>query len=782
MMIPPALEPGMPLLSPSLQKDFDVDVFLCSRVPGQDVQAIVQELRTYQQTLQTSLVHAVHDKYPDFLSLAKSVQGESGAIHALKDTGLSNVLASLDSLRFEFERHESELIRALQEEHDDAMERRRLTKLMNIEHVLSQLERMADGVSPLEAPLPRVSLAALAGLSLDDESAEVSPLMEMPPQLLEERMRQQLHAYTWLQHLLGRADHAADQSFLLGIEPRLVNAYSRICDDTQQLHIQVLRSVPPGTPIPAEQRPALELVLNIALELGEPTVRSAMKRQQQERVLPVIQACFDDKAPTGTPTLTPGLYSDASEIAQLADLTHLAWGEPVSPNRTQRLCDLCNALLDAARSLQTEFELSEHIGGAAMDLFNDHVWRTMAEMMMERHGARLFFIGKPDEFHANYAVVQAWMSAVERLAPSPKARAAFRQHATTLALERRWQLSAFFHLRAKDTVLDLELALRGPPVAQGADGGFFHAGFPSLLRAFVLPWRRTRHIHTLSAREWRLSLHVLSRYKTWLTSLFPPDEPPASDSGAPSRSATPGPADDAGLTPGEVQLLEHYMGLVVDARLWEERVSRVYHDWLRPKWAESLDSASEGLHALVEAMDVAMDASLGMAATAESAVSAWVVRLLRRRCAEPLRHVRAANSQFHTGSRPASPAPSPRPSEFVAAVVRPLYELARPDGPATRLPAPLVQSWVDAVLSHTLARYASALDTVQRNLESLRRLRRGTSLARSEAVPEDSVNAQLSTDVEALAREVEALARRLSLSYSCDGPAWAALRQALQRT
>ena len=85
LAMPPALERGMPLLSPAKKEVFNVDEFLCSRAHGQDVPSILQELRTYKHSLQDSLVQLINEKYRDFVSLATMIHSDANAIHEAGD-------------------------------------------------------------------------------------------------------------------------------------------------------------------------------------------------------------------------------------------------------------------------------------------------------------------------------------------------------------------------------------------------------------------------------------------------------------------------------------------------------------------------------------------------------------------------------------------------------------------------------------------------------------------------------------------------------------------------
>jgi hypothetical protein len=59
----------------------------------------------------------------------------------------------------------------------------------------------------------------------------------------------------------------------------------------------------------------------------------------------------------------------------------------------------------------------------------------------------------------HYETTQAFIRALEFLAPSAEAIQSMRAHPSFLAFDRRWQLPVYFQLRWKETVTVLEVAL-----------------------------------------------------------------------------------------------------------------------------------------------------------------------------------------------------------------------------------------------------------------------------------------------------------------------------------
>jgi hypothetical protein len=111
------------------------------------------------------------------------------------------------------------------------------------------------------------------------------------------------------------------------------------------------------------------------------------------------------------------------------------------------------------------------------DIMANVVWAEIARTVMDELGSAIFAAGKPSQFRKvalpplrlaypsltaggqNYETTQAFIRALEFLAPSADAIGAMRAHPAFGAFARRWQLPVYFQLRWKEIVGVLEPAL-----------------------------------------------------------------------------------------------------------------------------------------------------------------------------------------------------------------------------------------------------------------------------------------------------------------------------------
>lgn len=769
LAMPEPLNPGMRLLSPLAQRHFDVDAFLCSRTVGQDVHAIVKELRTYKHTVQESLVQVINDKYRDFVALSSMLQSEADDICALGDEGaLHGVEVAIRGRHDALAHAASEIAALVHEEEALTQERRHLQSLLDIEQTVRSLTALL-GIAqsePAHTPSYRSALAAIAqcDLNVDDADADQASAPESHELPHFQRMIYAMQRYSALQHLLSTIDKEKAYRYLLQLEPILKDVYEHLLQDTMQLYVQSTREPPP------QSRKTLALALDLSLELGASAVNTVMERITAQLIEPRIQAAFDAHSESRS---TLALPFDAAETTRLADMTHLPWDAPrISPATADLRTTYC-ALLDATKELSDMFAVTEQVGGAMLDVFNQVWWQHVATTLEKARGSQLFFIGRANEFCMNYYLTQAFLREMELLAPSKRASTAFRAHAKTVALQQRWAFSAFFQLRAREIITALEQGLRAQKMSTSMNAAqFYHDGFAHLLYAFTSPWYMTRHFTALSAREWRLSLHVLSRYRTWLDAqcqvLVPPGTESGPESEAPSRTATPT-LDEGGLAEADVRALHCAMALLVDIDTFENRVHNVLDTYIAPK------VLGERGGALRDTLRKAADAALGATDAVRPQVAHYVIHKLCKRCAEPLRHVRASNSQYRPFARHAEHT-DPERSAFVPLITKPLRQVFAPDAPSQHLPRDLLASWITQILDHTFARYTTAIDTITRNLESLRRLKRGTPGMGGDEAANKAVYTQVATDIASLTADIEAFAHDAKIPLTLTSQAYKGLQ------
>ncbi|SPO35783.1 uncharacterized protein PSFLO_01254 [Pseudozyma flocculosa] len=450
------------------------------------------------------------------------------------------------------------------------------------------------------------------------------------------------------------------------------------------------------------------------------------------------------------------------------------------------------------------------------DIFVNVLWDEVATRLMHDDVASsIFFVGRPDDFYRNYSTSSAFLERFASLAPSARARSSLLRHPLWSTFRKRWQLPVYFQMRFREIVSRLEDGLTdGSRGAAGSDGE--DASSPPLMQATVstlaalrAPWSDGVHLHELAAREWRVTLQILSRYKTWIESAIPDDLVTSalasgttagaatrrvddlrghsragsdgsrgsmdglrtsSTSADISRSATPTPGGAAPRSSGEHArdastddaTLHHLTCIAVDLSHLCEAVQSIFDGEVRPRLFHGIDvdgrSEAEraGDEELVSLLRSTLDEALSYRASLIDQIGRAVTSLLRTRCCDPLRLVRSVSSTQYRTAPASSTGPGTggggggakvEPSPFVEQMLRPLhvyFGLSPPQpkasssdsggkaaaaaaAAAVHLPPHLKRDWVSHVLSDLCGRYATSLQTMHKNHESLRRLKRGAA-------------------------------------------------------
>ena len=799
--LPAALERGAALLDPSKQPVFDVDAFLCSRTRGQDVQSILRELREYNTTLHAELVRVINEEYRDFVELASRLRADADQIRALDaGGGLDTARQEVVQLRGELAGERQAVLAGLAEWDASDRERRQLHTLLEANAGIQRL-RVLLGLDTAEAPalsLRRLSMAELADCDVSDPEEEEEPAPKAASSgfsgneavlPLPTRLERASSEYQWLQQLLGCVDTDRYGAFLETLAPKVAQVRRRIAQDVHTLLVQILGSAAPDV----KREAHLQLVLHtcLVLESAESPiyvagalqcVRDYLMRPWLEQHL--TEARIEEVPPVSSSRdglLDAAAYVPQPEAQVLQDTGAVPATDESTLRASNALVNLFNHALAFLADTAPVSSCAERTGGERLDLFNHVLWPELGARIIDTYGAQLFFVGRPDVFPLHYTITHDFLAAVRRQAPSPRAAAAFGAHETTHMFQRRWQLSAYFHIRARETVSALEavLAAQTPETLVADDRGFAHPAFTHLLRAFAAPWLATNHLDALSAREWRLSLQVLSRYRTWLQ---------ARSSSLEAATSSTGDADGAEDRPVDWDALHAFVHLVADAAHFEERVCVVFDTLIAPKVLQTRPGEHAEAERLRTVLHEALQSSLGMAGALRERAAQQVVQRVGRQCAVALRHVRSGSSQYRSLAT-AAPEAKPAPSEYLGDVFRPLRVLFGERGGGEwgasamqRLDAETARAWAGAVVDETLGKYAGALRTISRNLESLRRLRRGNA-GMGTARESDSGGAiyeQMRVDVAALREDVARFAAAAHVAVDLDSAAWQQLREAAE--
>ncbi|KAJ7462357.1 COG complex component [Mycena galericulata] len=419
---------------------------------------------------------------------------------------------------------------------------------------------------------------------------------------------------------------------------------------------------------------------------------------------------------------------------------------------------------------------NREVDGDGFEIMANVVWEEFGRAIMDELGAVVFAAGRPNEFRKHYETTTALIRSLEFLAPSAHSVEAMRAHPVYAAFERRWQLPVYFQMRWKEIVSKVEDALsvqRAELSSTKEKHSFATIQAAAVWVAISACWSAEVFIAELSHRFWRLTLQLLSRYKTWLSnSLIPDDKPIAIPidkvAASTARSSTPVDSPSAESVAEDDAVLRQYATIILDVRamhmnvltLWQEEISMMLPDAAGEERANLEDTLRQSLSTLTST-------TLPM--------SSHIVAILTKRCCDALLPVRSISSQFRAMSNKQIPK---EPSYFVASILRPVkvfFGTGVGQGPGASLKEHFLESYATDIFESVAQRYVYHLTGMKKTEDSLRRLKKGkkstfslfgSSTREDDGKDEERIRTQMILDVEAFGKDGELLGVSLDGSQS----------------
>ncbi|KAJ1304471.1 hypothetical protein OPQ81_005618 [Rhizoctonia solani] len=389
-----------------------------------------------------------------------------------------------------------------------------------------------------------------------------------------------------------------------------------------------------------------------------------------------------------------------------------------------------------------------------IEIIANVVWAELARALMDELGATVFAVGRPDEFRQNYTTTQHLISALEALA-SRASVPALRAHPLTATFSRRWQLPVYFQLRWKDIVGKCE-GILGSGVGDKQEFSTPQAN--AIYTAIKSCWSTQVYIPELGHRFWRLTLQLLSRYRTWMDTSLPLKDAPVTQPDRVTTLATPGtrPAtpDPLERNSGDDASLPTLGFTLSDVRLLQRKVQTLWTDIIQVLLPDGIDAAEDE-----EKAEDTLMRSLASIGSYEKVISTRVIAILTKRCAEPLANAKSIPVQYRGARRSVT-----EPSPFVATVWRPLMTFFGVNGPGERLKEDFGKEWCSVIFEDVVTRYIALLIKIKQTEQSIRRVNRaptfslfGSRNAGGDERDDERIRAQMMLDVDSLGHEARSL-------------------------
>ncbi|KAH9858848.1 COG complex component [Lenzites betulinus] len=839
------VERALPLYVPLSHDDtylsapvFDVEQFLLSRAYTSlpDLRA---ELRDYLAALKEELVKLINDDYEAFISLSTDLRGEGTRLESLKRP-LGDLKAHVLESRQTLQDIQNETKQKLDRRAAIREEKAFLHSLLKISESITRLESLLLISSPGDEEKDQSNLGGLPMTSRTDTEGDdrsrgnrakhiarvaaeytqllyhVSRANAEPCAFIDEsqwrvdRIKSTLsfdldHLFAaTLSALVGGKDHGGKTSRISETEKSKLYADATEClrtydmlglwrDAEDVIRREVLRDfikktlypgalsaprspIVPHTPFAPSGRPHSPGPPQTAsLPPRTPYTPFTAFASKQNPFEVALRA--DGSATAGSLASTAILDETDDPLAALYN-TILRYVD----RDVRRLMEIAEAVCVKSGSRERRSGNTDERPG--FDIMANVVWAEVGRALMDELGNVIFAAGSPDDFRKHHETTQAFIRALEFLAPSVRSVEAMRKHIVFASFERRWQLPVYFQLRWKEIVSKLEEALATTRLERATNKTpFVTAQAAAVYDALRACWSAEVFIPELSARFWRFTLQILSRYRTWLDKSLPPLEPPpkvvaavaaaervgaTAGSAASIRASTPVPAEAASAESiaADEALLQQFATAVTDLKAMEAQTTRLWREELSALLPDASPDDDDNEQRV--SPEDALYHSLSKLTSLVPTLLNQIVLILSRRACDALLSMRSIPSQFRAMST--SKRMPTEPSYFVSLIfkhTKAFFGIQSVEGPGAALKDTFLASVATDVFELVTQRYIFFLSAMKKTEESLRRLKKGKkstySLFGSSGrdddgrADEEKIRTQMALDVEAFGREAEAL-------------------------
>ncbi|KAF5370825.1 hypothetical protein D9758_001986 [Tetrapyrgos nigripes] len=825
------LSHGNPYLSGD---SFDVEEFLLSRSHTMSLQELRVELRDYLSTLKEELVKLINDDYEAFISLSTDLKGEGVRLNKLKYP-LEGLKAEILLSKAELRALQEEIQEKLKKRAVVREEKALLQLLLKIAESVTRLESLLliappnqDDVDSSEFERARIGSALTGADSGSDDRSHGNKAKHLNRVATE---------YTQLLYHASKA-RTENCVYVNEIQWRIDRIQSTLSSDLDYLFSSTLATLTGDTKVLEVERSKLIADLTECLRtydmlglwrdaediLRREVLRNFVKKTVFPGALNAPHSPLLPHTPFQT-SATPAFLSSTSALPPRTPYTPFSafpvqqlsspssFGKANSPHANlleqndEPLAKLYVQILRfVERDLTRIMDIAERVSiksaqisrgeksvaspatytasatqptahDQGFEILANVLWDELGRALMDDLGGIVFAAGRPNEFRKNHDLTQAFIRSLESLAPSGHAIETMRSHPVYIAFEKRWQLPVYFQMRWKEIVTKVEETL-GPQVElcpKIEKNNFVTIQGSAAWIAISACWSAEIYMPELSHRFWRLTLQLLSRYRTWISNVTGSSNKaaastmPGSDrvSATISRSSTPAPPSDSTTTENHAAddiTLRQHAAVLVDIKvmqssvlsLWNEEISMMLPDISEPLDEDEPRAEDALQNALLHFSPLTLPMSNG------------IVSILMRRCQDALLPVRSIPSQFRAMSNKRMPTEA---SPFVKTILRPVKTFFgignSGNGVGELLKDDSLESYSSQVFEGVSQKYLSFITSIKNQEESLKRLKRGkkntfslfgSSNAREdEGKDEQRIRTQLILDVEAFGKDAQSL-------------------------
>ncbi|XP_037798953.1 conserved oligomeric Golgi complex subunit 2-like [Penaeus monodon] len=441
-----------------MKNDFSVDNFVrVHQAAGSGgLETLRDDLGVYLKILRSAMIELINRDYADFVNLSTNLTGLDRLIEALK--------TPLGQLREEVLSVEKLLDDAITTTSQDLEKRQVLTKQKAMLHRLTQISNRLDRLEALLKSGGKEGRETLNGYGEGGEEGD-----------LVDRLAAEVN------HLNFLVSHCEGSALLDVCKPRV----AKVC---QFVEHGLERGLREG--VLNKDLPLLRRTLRTYASLGSVAHAHQLVR---ELIRKSLEDVISDSALRSDPRGLPGMYA----------------------NTLSSVNNVCQPLLQV-----TTGQGSNVVRGYSFLMRS--AWPEVVTAL-ETGTPHIFNPGNPAAFHQRYLETVEFLEAFEKLLGSKEKILEFREMLEYKNFMEHWNLPVYFQIRYQEIGQVVECSLSqntsGLTRVTSSNGDFIFSATQTVWESLLKCYSLEIFLPPLLHRFWKLTLLILSRYRTWVVSV-----------------------------------------------------------------------------------------------------------------------------------------------------------------------------------------------------------------------------------------------------------------------
>ncbi|WVZ61273.1 hypothetical protein U9M48_011175 [Paspalum notatum var. saurae] len=464
-----------------LRADFDPDAYVAELRSFVPLESLAAELRAHLAQLRAELVGLINRDYADFVGLSARLKGVDAAAARMR-APLAELRDKVAGFRAGAAAALAALRAGLQQRAAATAARELLELLLDTSHVVSKVEKLIKELptAPSDSSNAQVPSADRGNPNRDagTPNVEAGTGVRETQSILLERIASEMN------RLKFYISHAQNLPFIENMEKRVQGATKLLDGSLERCFVDGL-----------EHRDAKVIYNCLRAYAAIDNTSSAEELFRTKVVSPLIQK------------IVPQNYAKAVAGASSDEL------EDDYQQIQQCVENDCKFILDIASSANSGLHVFDFLGNSILK-------EVLSAIQKGKPGA--FSPGKPKEFLRNYKASLGFLDFLEGYCHSKSAVTKFRSEPAYTDFMRQWNVGVYFSLRFQEIAGGLDSSLANTITPAGSNE---NQGKPLLLKQSIklleslqLCWGDEVLVFSHCDKFLRLSLQLISRYTTWLSS------------------------------------------------------------------------------------------------------------------------------------------------------------------------------------------------------------------------------------------------------------------------